>query len=62
MTPNQNQAVWELLRQGLHRIADQAELAWEQGDRFAPDKRVPIAKPIEQLIDLGNWELRRQET
>jgi hypothetical protein len=56
MTRNQDQALWELYRKGLHRAADEAEAAWERGQRFVPDQRVPLDRQIAHLIDICNWE------
>jgi hypothetical protein len=58
MTPNQRKAVWELCRQGLHGVADQAEKAWSDGQRFEPEARTPLAREIAQLIRLCNWEVQ----
>jgi hypothetical protein len=58
MTPNQRRAVWELCRQGLHEVADQAEKSWSYGDTFEPDQTLPLAREIAQLIKMCNWELR----
>lgn len=57
MTPNQNQAVWELYRQGLHRIADEAEAAWQHGQPYMPEQRAPVGKQIQHLIETCNWEI-----
>jgi hypothetical protein len=58
MTPNQRKAVWELCRQGLHEVADQAEKSWAYGHTFEPDQGIPLAREIAQLIRMCNWELR----
>jgi hypothetical protein len=60
MTRNQDQAVWELYRQGLHRIADQAEAAWSRGQQFLPDNRMPLAREVLHLIDRCNWETQAE--
>ncbi|MGB5831273.1 MAG: hypothetical protein WBG92_04690 [Thiohalocapsa sp.] len=57
MTPNQRKAVWELCRQGLHGVADQAERSWTEGELFEPDQQTPLAREIAQLIRLCNWEI-----
>jgi hypothetical protein len=61
MTPNQNRAVWELCRQGLHGIAEQAEMAWGHGEHLDVDQRAPLAREISHLIKICNWEARAQE-
>lgn len=60
MTPTQNQAVWELCRQGMHRIAEDAEHAWQQGQRFIPDGQCQVAREIDHLIETCNWEVGAQ--
>lgn len=57
MSTTQDQALWELCRQGLHRLAEEAEGAWQRGQRFVPDGRTRVAREVAQLIDLCNWEV-----
>lgn len=57
MTPTQNQAVWELCRQGMHRIAEEAEAAWQGGQRFMPERCDQVAREIRHLIETCNWEV-----
>lgn len=58
MTPNQRKAVWELCRQGLHGVADQAESAWTEGQPLELDRHTPLAREIVQLVKICNWEVR----
>jgi hypothetical protein len=60
MTPNQRKAVWELCRQGLHTVADQAERSWTEGMPYQPKQDIPLAREIAQLIRLCNWELNTE--
>ncbi|MCF7983284.1 MAG: hypothetical protein K9L70_02680 [Thiohalocapsa sp.] len=60
MTPNQNRALWEMCRQGLHSAADEAENAWRNGEHFEPDQRTPLAREIAQLIRVCNWEVNAE--
>lgn len=57
MTPTQDRALWELCRQGLHRIAEDAEAAWRDGHRFNPAREWPVAREIRNLIERCNWEI-----
>lgn len=57
MTSNQDQAIWELSRQGLHRLAEEAEAAWKRGQRFLPNSQTRIAREIDKLIEMCNWEV-----
>lgn len=58
MTSTQNQAIWELCRQGLHEAAYRAERAWLVGQRFVPEPGAPLTRSIAQLIGSGNWEVQ----
>jgi hypothetical protein len=58
MTRNQDEAVWELYRKGLHRVADEAETAWKRGQRYVPDQHIPLDRQVAHLIELCNWETR----
>jgi len=63
MTFTQTQAVWELCRQGLPLLADEAAEHWERGLQFRLRSQVRIARAVEALIDQCNWEVgRREET
>ncbi len=57
MTSTQKQAIWELCRQGLHEAADRAEQSWEGGERFTPERRLPLTREIALLIDRANWDV-----
>jgi len=59
MTSTQNQAIWELCRQGLHEAAARAERRWGDGERFEPEPRLPVTREIAHLIDCGNWDACR---
>jgi hypothetical protein len=56
MTFNQSQAVWELCRQGLPLLADDAEEHWENGEPFQIDLPVKLPREFMHLIDCCNWE------
>ena len=63
MTFTQTQAVWELCRQGLPLLADEAAERWERGLHFRLQSQVRIARAVEALIEQCNWEVgRRGET
>ena len=55
MTSTQNQAIWELCRQGLHEAAAGAEQRWQDRKRFEPEPRLPLTRQIALLIDRANW-------
>ncbi|MGD8207269.1 MAG: hypothetical protein PVH47_04235 [Thiohalocapsa sp.] len=56
MTTNQFKAHWELCRQGLPLAADEAAARWDEGRRFDLDNRIRVARSVEALIALCNWE------
>jgi hypothetical protein len=57
MTISQMQAVWELCRQGLPLIADEAEEHWETGQVFDLDMQVSIPRGVEHLLERCNREV-----
>jgi hypothetical protein len=63
MTSAQSQALWELCRQGLPSIADEAAECWDRGLHFQLQYPVRLARSLEALIEQCNWEVgREQET
>lgn len=60
MTFTQSQAVWELCRQGLPLLADEAAECWERGMQFKMQSQVRIARAVEALIEQSNWEVGRR--
>jgi hypothetical protein len=57
MTSMQNQAIWELCRQGLHGAAARAEQSWHDGKGFVPGPQVPLTREVALLIERANWDL-----
>ncbi len=57
MTPSQDRAVWELCRQGLPLVADEAAATWAKGERFMLDQQVRVAREVHKLVDMCNWEV-----
>ena len=49
MTIDQDTAIWEMRRQGLHNLAYEAERRWENGK---PVKREELAQATRQLWTL----------
>jgi hypothetical protein len=56
MTPSQNKAVWELCRQGLPLVADEAAAKWSRGERYMLDQRISVAREVKKLVEMSNWE------
>ncbi len=56
MTPSQNKAVWELCRQGLPLVADEAAAKWSRGERYMLDQRISVAREVKKLVEMCNWE------
>lgn len=59
MTISQSQAVWELCRQGLPLMADDAEILWQRGETFQPDTHLRLSREALSLIERSNWEASR---
>lgn len=59
MTISQSQAVWELCRQGLPLMADDAEILWRNGRSFEPDTHLRLSRETLSLIEQSNWEASR---
>ena len=59
MTFTQTQTVWELCRQGLPLLADEAAEYWEKGLHFDLHPGVHIARAVADLIEQCNWEADR---
>lgn len=57
MTISQSQAVWELCRQGLPLMADDAESHWSNWKTFEPDTHVRLSREALVLIERSNWEV-----
>jgi hypothetical protein len=60
MSIKQQQAVWELCRQGYQVSANQAARCWSQGERFEVERELVIARSLENLIDQCNWEVEQE--
>lgn len=61
MTSTQSQAVWELCRQGLPLIADDAAQLWDQGRPFEFETPVRLNRTLQALIDQCNRQADRIE-
>ena len=59
MSAKQQQAVWELRRQGYQITAEHAAQAWSQGVRFELGNEPTLSHVLEDLIDQCNWEVER---
>lgn len=59
MTISQSQAIWELCRQGLPLMADDAESRWSNWKTFEPEIHVRLSREALALIERSNWEVRR---
>jgi Leu/Phe-tRNA-protein transferase len=60
MSISQDQAVWELYRQGLPLIAEEAAERWNQGQAFELDLDLRLPRSLKNLIRQCNWELRQR--
>lgn len=57
MTTHQEQAIWELCRQGYPSLADEAEEKWIDGRPCYLDSRIKVSRILGALIDQANYEL-----
>jgi hypothetical protein len=60
MTRIQQQAFWEICRQGFPLMADDAASRWESGGIYELDNGFRLPRVTQDLIDLCNWENRRR--
>jgi len=56
MTSQQNSAIYELERQGLHRLAAMAEECWRNGRRYVLDASVSVPRAVRFLVEQCNRE------
>ena len=61
MTNTQTSALWEICRQGLPQLADEAAACWNKGLDFQLQPELHLARAVEALIDQCNWEVRQTE-
>lgn len=57
MTSSQEQAVWELCRQGFPLTAEEAAAHWERGETYEPNLQARVSREVKRLIDRSNWEM-----
>ena len=58
MTFQQNRAIYELERQGLHRFADIAEECWRSVRSYVLDSSISVPRMVRHLLDQCNREVR----
>ena len=58
MTSQQNRAIYELERQGLHRFADMAEECWGSGRSYVLDSSISVPRMLRHLLEQCNREVR----
>jgi len=58
MTVQQDMAIWEMLRQGLHELAWLARQCWEQGDVVKREDALQATRLVWTLIEQGNRQVQ----
>ncbi len=61
MTGQQKNAIWEMWRQGLHRLAARAERQWEDGETLVLGASVRVPRMLKNLIDQCNRQTAREK-
>jgi len=54
MTSEQKRAIWEMWRQGLHRLAARAEQSWANGEAVVLDASMQVPRLLKRLVDQCN--------
>lgn len=57
MTSQQNRAIYELERQGLHRFAGVAEECWRSGHSYILDASISVPRMVRHLVEQCNREV-----
>ena len=58
MTVNQDMAIWEMWRQGLHQLAYLAEQRWERGEQVQRDDVPQALHLVWTLVEQGNRQIQ----
>jgi hypothetical protein len=61
MTNTQTSTLWEICRQGLPLVADEAAECWDKGQPFEMEPKYRLARSVDALINQSNWEIGRDE-
>ncbi len=59
MTVQQDLAIWEMWRQGLHQLATLAEQRWEHGEQVEGNDEIQAPRFIWTLIEQVNWQIQQ---
>ncbi len=59
MTIQQN-AIWEMWRQGLHQLATLAEQRWEHGEQVKQDDAIQAPRFVRTLIEQVNRQIQQR--
>jgi len=57
MTIEQDTAIWEMRRKGLHELANLARQRWEQGEFFELDSLVRATRLLRTMIERCNRQV-----
>ncbi len=56
----QNIAIWEMWRQGLHQLAALAEQRWEHGQQVERDAAIRAPRFIRTLVEQANRQIQQR--
>lgn len=60
MTVQQNIAIWEMWRQGLHQLAALAEQCWEHGEPVEPNDTIQAPRGVWALVEQANRQTQQR--
>lgn len=56
----QQNAIWEMWRQGLHQLAATAEQRWQRGEQVDRDDAIQAPRFVRTLIEQANRQIQQQ--
>ncbi len=60
MTVQQDIAIWEMWRQGLHQLATLAEQRWEHGEQVERDNAIQAPRFVWTLMEQANRQIQQR--
>ena len=60
MNGQQNIAIWEMWRQGLHHMATLAEQHWEHGEQVERNDAIQAPRFVWTLIEQANRQIQQR--
>ena len=60
MTVQQDIAIWEMWRQGLHQLATLAEQRWEHGEQVERDDAIQAPHFVWTMMEQANRQIQQR--